>query len=188
MLLMQPRRSCSIRQFRDGHDATRREPDWRRRLSELLSKHLSGLVACCCRCLKWNCCCRARFPITPIFSRPSNTLRTVGRLFRPGKPLAPNYKWGADRVSRPGVVHRGKRHYCAAAQWADRCERRRFTDFFSNTDAGLRAGVGRILGPRHHGATIPIAKAEDHLFGVCLLNDCRRGYQSGNKYIPSLKQ
>jgi len=105
------------------------------------------------------------------FSRPSNTLRTSADCFRPASRLLRTINGCRSRITagrRPSC----KRHYCAAAQWADRCERRRFTDFFSNTDAGLRAGVGRIRGaPAIQWATNPIAKAEDHLFGVCLLND-----------------
>ncbi len=96
----------------------------------------------------------------------------VGRLFRPDQPLLPNYKWvpiayhgrasslgvSGQQVRRPQgqVMPRGadQPHVAASAR----------LDF--ELEVGVLIGTGNALGQ-----PLPIAQAEEHVFGLCLLND-----------------
>ncbi|MEP6492918.1 MAG: fumarylacetoacetase [bacterium] len=96
----------------------------------------------------------------------------VGSMFRPENPLLPNYKWmpigyhgrassivlsGAD-VRRPiGQTRDG-------AEGAPAFGPTRRLDY--ELEVGLFVGRGNALG-----TSIPIADAEDHVFGLCLVND-----------------
>jgi len=96
----------------------------------------------------------------------------AGKLFRPDDPLTPNFKWmpiayhgrassivasGSD-VSRPWgqIMLPGASEPVYAPS--------RFVDF--ETELGLVIGPGNAMGQR-----IGIDEAEDHIFGVVLLND-----------------
>ena len=96
----------------------------------------------------------------------------VGRLFRPDQPLLPNYKWvpiayhgrastlmvSGTPVRRPN----GQTKAPDAAEPAFGPTRR--LDY--ELEIGFYgAGLQRV------GEPIPIAKAEEHIFGVCLVND-----------------
>jgi fumarylacetoacetase len=94
----------------------------------------------------------------------------VGKQFRPDKPLTPNYKWipiayhgrassivlSGTPVYRPqGQILVGDAPVYAPSRMLD-----------------YEVELGAFLGPGNPmGQPIPIADAEDHLFGVCLLND-----------------
>jgi fumarylacetoacetase len=94
----------------------------------------------------------------------------VGQLFRADKPLTPNYKWipiayhgrassivlSGTAVYRPqGQILAGDAPLYAPSRMLD-----------------YELELGAFLGPGNPmGQPIPIADAEDHLFGVCLLND-----------------
>lgn len=96
---------------------------------------------------------------------------TVGSLFRPDNPLLPNYKWvpigyhgrsstlqvsGGD-IPRPF----GQIKPAEGPPVFGPCQK---LDF--------ELEVGFFLGPGNApGVPIPIAEAEDHFFGLCLLND-----------------
>jgi fumarylacetoacetase len=94
----------------------------------------------------------------------------VGRLFRPDTPLLPNYKWvpigyhgrassivpSATPIRRPnGQTAAGERPHFGPTQRLD-----------FELELGLLVGTGNPLGE-----PIPIAAAEEHLFGVTLFND-----------------
>jgi fumarylacetoacetase len=97
---------------------------------------------------------------------------SVGRLFRPDNPLLPNYKWvpigyhgraSSIRVSgqefqRPvgQILPKGTPCPFVAAT--------RSLDY--ELEVGIFIGAGNALGSR-----VPLADAEDHVFGLCLLND-----------------
>jgi fumarylacetoacetase len=97
---------------------------------------------------------------------------SVGRLFRPDNPLLPNYKWvpigyhgraSSIRVSgqefaRPvgQIMPKGATAPCVAPT--------RSLDY--ELEVGIFIGTGNDLGSR-----VPLAVAEDHVFGLCLLND-----------------
>ncbi|MDO8774816.1 MAG: fumarylacetoacetase [Burkholderiaceae bacterium] len=100
---------------------------------------------------------------------------TVGKLFRPDNPLLPNYKWvpigyhgraSSIRVSgqafkRPHGQIRDTGPDASEAPYLAPCKR---LDY--ELELGLFIGPGNALGE-----AVDIAHAEDHMFGVCLLND-----------------
>ena len=96
----------------------------------------------------------------------------VGRMFRPDNPLPPNYKWMP-------IAYHGR---SSSVVVSGAPIRRPWGQIVSNP-AGppdyapcrmldYEVELGAFLGPANPmGYPIPIAQAEDHLFGVCLLND-----------------
>jgi len=96
----------------------------------------------------------------------------VGKLFRPDQPLLPNYKWvpigyhgrtSSIRVSGHGFVRpKGQiRLEVDAPPVFGPCRR---LDY--ELELGAFVGEGNELG-----GAIPMDDAEEHLFGLCLLND-----------------
>jgi fumarylacetoacetase len=95
----------------------------------------------------------------------------VGRLFRPDNPLLPNYKYVPigyhGRASSIVVSGAEIRRPCGQTKGAD--EEPRFGPARSldyELEVGFFIGPGNSLGQR-----IPIAEAEQHIFGLCLVND-----------------
>jgi fumarylacetoacetase len=96
---------------------------------------------------------------------------TVGKLFRPDNPLLPNYKWVPigyhGRASSIGVS--GQQFKRPHGQTIGQAE----TPLFGPSrriDYELELGI--FIGPGNAlGDAIAIADAEEHVFGVCLLND-----------------
>jgi fumarylacetoacetase len=96
----------------------------------------------------------------------------IGRQFRPDNPLLPNYKWvpigyhgrvssidvSGQKFARPNgqTMPPG-----ASTPRVGPCEK---LDY--ELELGIFVGTGNELGE-----PIPISEAEDHVFGVCLLND-----------------
>jgi fumarylacetoacetase len=96
----------------------------------------------------------------------------VGRLFRPDNPLLPNYKWIP-------IAYHGR---ASSVVVSGTPVRRPSGQIKPNPEApptyapcrllDYEVELGAFLGPGNAiGEPIPIASAEDHLFGVCLLND-----------------
>ncbi|WP_029000002.1 fumarylacetoacetase [Azohydromonas australica] len=96
----------------------------------------------------------------------------IGRLFRPDNPLLPNYKWVPigyhGRASSIGVSGQAFRRPQgqtlppgAAQPVAGPCKR-----LDIELELGVFIGEGNALG-----GPVAIAQAEDHVFGICLLND-----------------
>lgn len=96
----------------------------------------------------------------------------VGRLFRPDNPLLPNYKYVPigyhGRASSIGVSGAEIRRPCGQTKAADAASpsfaASRSLDY--ELEVGFFVGAGNALGE-----AIPIAEAESHVFGLCLLND-----------------
>lgn len=97
---------------------------------------------------------------------------TVGRLFRPDQPLLPNYKWVPigyhGRVSSIGVSGQTFRRPLGQTKAPDAdaptygpCKR---LDYELEVGALVSSGNAQ-------GEPVDIASAEDHLFGLVLLND-----------------
>lgn len=95
----------------------------------------------------------------------------IGRQFRPDNPLLPNYKWIPigyhGRSSSVGVSGqsfprpRGQRPVGGAAPTVGPSSR---------LDYELEMGI--FIGPGNEpGEPIPLTEAENHIFGLCLLND-----------------
>jgi fumarylacetoacetase len=108
----------------------------------------------------------------------------IGRLFRPDNPLLPNYKWIPigyhGRSSSIGVsgqaFHRprGQRSVGGANPTVGPSTR---LDY--ELELGIFIGSGNALG-----APIPMADAENHIFGLCLLNDWSARDLQGWEYQP----
>ena len=96
----------------------------------------------------------------------------AGQLFRPGSPLAPNYKHvpigyhgrASSLVVSGTPVRRPRGQLLDAATGAPRYEVCRDLDY--EFEVGTFVGPGNALGE-----PIPIAEAESCIFGLCLLND-----------------
>lgn len=96
----------------------------------------------------------------------------VGRMFRPDNPLLPNYKWVpiAYHGRSSSIVVSGTAICRPSGQVLDQPGTSPVYRPTRRLDYELE--LGAFLGPGSDmGRPIPIANAEDHLFGVCLLND-----------------
>jgi fumarylacetoacetase len=96
----------------------------------------------------------------------------VGRMFRPENPLLPNYKWMpiAYHGRSSSIVVSGTAVRRPCGQIAESAAGPPVYRPSQRLDYELE--VGAFLGPASTmGETVPIAEAEEHLFGVCLLND-----------------
>lgn len=99
---------------------------------------------------------------------------TVGTLMRPDNPLLPNYKWvpigyhgRASSITLGGPVRRplGQTR-SSGAHLGDPPHYGPSKRLDYELELGLWVGVGNELG-----SPVPMAQAEDRLFGMCLLND-----------------
>jgi fumarylacetoacetase len=96
----------------------------------------------------------------------------VGRLFRPDHPLLPNYKWipigyhgrASSVVASGRPVRRPLGQRRPAEGEPPPFGPSELLDY--EVEVGVFVGRGNELG-----APVPIGEAEEHLFGVCLLND-----------------
>jgi fumarylacetoacetase len=109
----------------------------------------------------------------------------VGRLFRPDNPLLPNYKYvpigyhgRASSIVATGTnVHRPSGQTKDASAEAPVFGPTRSLDY--------EVEVGFLLGPGNElGQPIPIAEAEAHIFGLCLLNDWSARDMQSWEYQP----
>ncbi|MBP7568893.1 MAG: fumarylacetoacetase [Acidobacteria bacterium] len=96
----------------------------------------------------------------------------VGRLFRPDNPLLPNYKHvpigyhgrASSIVASPAGVVRPLGQTRPEGASAPRFGRSARLDF--ELEVGLLIGTGNALGER-----VAVDRAEEHAFGLCLVND-----------------
>ena len=109
---------------------------------------------------------------------------TVGTLMRPDNPLLPNYKWvpigyhgRASSVGLGGVVRRPRGQIKASADAPPSYAPCRRLDY--ELELGLWVGVGNELGQ-----PVPMDRAEDHLYGVSLLNDWSARDMQAWEYQP----
>ena len=103
----------------------------------------------------------------------------VGSLFRPDNPLLPNYKWVpiAYHGRSSSIVVSGTP---VRRPWGQIVQTPAGPPVFAPSRLlDYELEIGAFLGPGNvMGEAIPILEAEEHLFGICLLNDCplvRRG-------------
>jgi fumarylacetoacetase len=96
----------------------------------------------------------------------------IGRLFRPDNPLLPNYKWIPigyhGRSSSIGVS--GQSLPRPRGQRPPAGESAPMVGLSARLDYELEMGIF-IGGGNDPGVPISIREAEDHIFGLCLLND-----------------
>jgi fumarylacetoacetase len=146
----------------------------RGRLSELLSNEdeRPGVEPCLAAMTDVAMAVPARVGDYTDFYASAHHATNVGRLFRPDSPLLPNYKWVPigyhGRASSIVVSGHPVRRPVGQGPPADG-EAPRFgpcalLDY--EVEVGVFVGQGNELG-----APIPVAQAEEHIFGVCLLND-----------------
>lgn len=96
----------------------------------------------------------------------------IGRLFRPDNPLMPNYKWVPigyhGRASSIGVsgqaFHRPKGQTLPPGAQTPSLVASQRLDI--ELELGIFVGEGNAQGD-----AVPITEAEQHVFGICLLND-----------------
>ncbi len=96
----------------------------------------------------------------------------VGAMFRPNQPLLPNYKWvpigyhgrASSLVVSGTAVRRPVGQTSPAGSGAP--------GFGPTQQLDYELELAAFVGPGNPAGTpIPLARAEEHLFGVCLLND-----------------
>lgn len=109
----------------------------------------------------------------------------IGRLFRPDNPLLPNYKWIPigyhGRSSSIGIsgqaFPRPRGQKAPAAGMPPTVGASGRLDY--ELEMGIFIGAGNSLG-----TSIPLETAEDHVFGLCLLNDWSARDLQGWEYQP----
>jgi fumarylacetoacetase len=95
----------------------------------------------------------------------------VGKLFRPANPLLPNYKYIPI-----GYHGRASSIVTSGSEIRRPCGQTKPTEgepvFVPTRALDYELEVGIFVGPGNPlGQGIPIAEAEDHIFGLCLVND-----------------
>jgi len=109
----------------------------------------------------------------------------VGRLFRPDNPLMPNYKWVPI-----GYHGRASSVMVSGQNFARPCGQLKAPDAAApvlgasrRLDIELELGV--FIGQANAlGEPVPMAEAEDHVFGICPLNDWSARDIQGWEYQP----
>jgi len=144
----------------------------RRRLSELLATYSPAAERAILALSEVELMLPCTIPDYTDFFASVHHATNVGNLFRSGNPLSPNYKW------MPIAYH----SRASSVVLSGTPVRRPKGQIFANSDAApvyapsrrldYELELGAFLGPGNAmGQPIPITNAEDHLFGVCLLND-----------------
>jgi fumarylacetoacetase len=147
----------------------------RRRLSELLSKHSPAAERAILPISEVELVLACDIPDYTDFFASIDHATNVGSLFRPDKPLSPNYKWIP-------IAYHGRASSIVLSGTPVRRPRGQIIENAENSGAApvyapsrmldYELELGAFLGPGNAmGQPIPAANAEDHLFGVCLLND-----------------
>ena len=146
----------------------------RARLSELLSNggERSGVEPCLVRMADAALELPANVGDYTDFYASEHHATNVGRLFRPDNPLLPNYKWipigyhgrASSVVASGHPVRRPLGQRRSEEGKAPRFGPCELLDW--EVEVGVFVGRGNELG-----APIPIGEADEHIFGVCLLND-----------------
>lgn len=109
----------------------------------------------------------------------------VGSLFRPDNPLLPNYRWipigyhgrASSIVASGTPIKRPSGQKRPEEGQAPGFGPSRAFDY--ELEVGAYIGTGNVLGD-----PIPLEQAEDHLFGICLLNDWSARDIQGWEYQP----
>src|SRR5271170_2264501 len=144
----------------------------RRRLSELLSEYSPETERAILPISEVELQLPCDIPDYTDFFASIHHATNVGSLFRPDKPLSPNYKWipiayhgRASSIVLSGTpVRRPNGQIIANSTGVPMYAPSEMLDY--------ELELGAFLGPGNPmGQPVPMTTAEDHLFGVCLLND-----------------
>ncbi|HUF75854.1 MAG TPA: fumarylacetoacetase [Longimicrobiales bacterium] len=146
----------------------------RARLSQLLSSEgeRAGVEPCLAPLTDATLLLPARVGDYTDFYASAHHATNVGRLFRPDNPLLPNYKWipvgyhgrASSLVASGHPVRRplGQRRPAEGDPPPfGPCEH-----LDGEVEVGVFVGRGNELG-----VPVPVGEAEEHIFGICLLND-----------------
>ncbi len=146
--------------------------DLRRRISRYLSQYSTGakrfLVPQDQAALLLPCEIRNYSDFYASLDHATN----VGMMLRPEQPLYPNYHWVpiAYHGRASSIVVSGSPVRRPMGQVKDAADDK--PHYVASRRLDYEIEIGAFIGPGNSaGATIPIDSAEDHLFGVCLLND-----------------
>ena len=144
----------------------------RRRLSELLTNYSASVEPDISPISEVELLLPCDIPDYTDFFASIDHASNVGRLFRADQPLTPNYKWMpiAYHGRASSIVLSGTpvRRPCGQTKVASDDT----PVYAPSRMLDYELELGAFLGPGNPmGQPIPIAHAEDHLFGVCLLND-----------------
>ena len=147
----------------------------RRRLSELLANYSAAAERALLPMAEAELLLPCAIPDYTDFFASIHHATNAGSLFRPGQPLWPNYRWlpiayhgRASSVVVSGTPVRRPRGQIAPSPNGPG----RSPVYAPSRMLDYELELGAFLGPGNAmGQPIPIANAEDHLFGVCLLND-----------------
>ena len=144
----------------------------RKRISEYLSKFSPGADKILTPIADAELLLPCEIPDYTDFYASIHHATNVGSMFRPNNPLLPNYKWlpvgyhgRASSVVVSGTpIRRPSGELVSSAEGPPVFAPCRLLDY--------ELEVGAFLGPGNAlGEPVPAAQAEDHLVGVCLLND-----------------
>ena len=123
------------------------------------------------RRLTWRCSCPQSSATTRIFMLRIFHATNVGKLFRPDNPLLPNYKYipigyhgRASSLVVSGTSVRRPSGQTREGNADPKFGPTKALDY--ELEVGFFVSRGNRLGE-----SIPIREAEEHIFGICLLND-----------------
>jgi fumarylacetoacetase len=144
----------------------------RHRISDYLSQHKQGRDQFLTPISEVDLLVPCRIGDYTDFYASIDHATNVGRLFRPDNPLLPNYKWVP-------IAYHGRTSTIVVSGTQIRRPKGQTVDnpagpptYAPTKRLDYELEIGAFLGPGNKpGDPIPIEEAEDHLFGVCLLND-----------------
>jgi fumarylacetoacetase len=144
----------------------------RQRLSEFLSKYSPGSERFLVPMPEITMGMPCQIPDYTDFFTSLDHATNVGSMFRPGNPLSPNFKWMP-------IAYHGRASSVVLSGTPIRRPRGQFLPdpdgppvYGPSRQLDYELELGAFIGPGNAmGEPIPIAQAEEHLFGVCLLND-----------------
>jgi fumarylacetoacetase len=144
----------------------------RQRISDFLSKHTQGSERFLSPMSELELLLPCKIGDYTDFYASIHHATNVGRMFRPENPLLPNYKWMpiAYHGRSSSIVVSGT---AVRRPWGQILENPAGAPVYTPTgQLDYELEVGAFLGPGNVlGEPIPVEEAEEHLFGVCLLND-----------------
>ncbi len=139
--------------------------DLRRTISRVLAKGSPE------RALERSCDCEMLLPAeiggyTDFYASLHHAIN-VGRLFRPNNPLLPNYR-------HVPIAYHGRTSSIVVSGTAIHRPRGQLGEglFGPTRELDYELEVGALIGPGNRiGESIPIERAEEHIAGICLVND-----------------
>jgi fumarylacetoacetase len=144
----------------------------RSRASNFLAKHSPGADAALIPASEVELLLPCEIPDYTDFYASIHHATNVGSMFRPDNPLLPNYKWlpvayhgrASSVVASGTAIRRPSGQTVSNPAGPPVYGPCRLLDY--EVELGALIGSGNPIG-----SPIPISRAEEHLFGVCLLND-----------------